>query len=508
MVDRINGFTPEGVFNSPYNFLILTDDTYFYACNAFQVVYGGPDNQGEPPVDGTDATAVIKAALDGLPTNNLGGKTGIIQFSPGVYPITEDLEIPDYSQITLKGQCWESPYEILWGAPALDPDAFNSAVVFDFQQAGTCIKTTLQDAPPSGQSGLTVFLDVENLMIQVSTSDAVTAIDASGMYSGVFRNVCAYYNLANKNWFSATPVTGSIGFTSPNPLNERIVMSNVIIFGFDSGFIFGCDHLNATALEAAYCQYALTWVAAGGVNNIKYFHSLRCRYGVYYNDYEPEATFNELDIEYNGNMPWVDGYSFKFSGGRNGQKTIILSLIDSNGMGFLRYEAGVSSYLNILMDHTKEVCHLSGKMALGQSTDGHATDGTILWMKGLGSDFSTLGIDSADAMLLAAIGTIEFRTNCGVSAKRVAIGNEGAIYIKSEGTDFATISVDESDNFTFYSVGNIRFKTDEDTDEYELYDGDFYAKTKSKGLRVVTPDGSKVYRIRVDNSGNVVSELT
>lgn len=39
-----------------------------------------------------------------------------------------------------------------------------------------------------------------------------------------------------------------------------------------------------------------------------------------------------------------------------------------------------------------------------------------------------------------------------------------------------------------------------------LFDDDLRLNTASKGLVVVTPDGTKKYRIRVDNSGNLVTE--
>jgi hypothetical protein len=39
-----------------------------------------------------------------------------------------------------------------------------------------------------------------------------------------------------------------------------------------------------------------------------------------------------------------------------------------------------------------------------------------------------------------------------------------------------------------------------------LFDDDLRMNNASKGLIVVTPDGTKRYRIRVDNSGNLVTE--
>lgn len=39
-----------------------------------------------------------------------------------------------------------------------------------------------------------------------------------------------------------------------------------------------------------------------------------------------------------------------------------------------------------------------------------------------------------------------------------------------------------------------------------LFDDDLRMNTAAKGLVVVTPDGAKKFRIRVDNSGNLVTE--
>ena len=44
------------------------------------------------------------------------------------------------------------------------------------------------------------------------------------------------------------------------------------------------------------------------------------------------------------------------------------------------------------------------------------------------------------------------------------------------------------------------------TSQETLFDDDITLNTASKGFVVVTPDGTKKYRIRVDNSGNLVTE--
>jgi hypothetical protein len=45
------------------------------------------------------------------------------------------------------------------------------------------------------------------------------------------------------------------------------------------------------------------------------------------------------------------------------------------------------------------------------------------------------------------------------------------------------------------------------TTQGSLFDGDLTLNTASKGLVLVTPDGTKKHRARVDNSGNLVTEL-
>jgi hypothetical protein len=91
MVDRINGYTPSGIFKSPYTFLITQniDDgvEYYAASNAFQTVYGGSTlaDHHNGGVDGVDASAVIQAAL------NIGGA---VSLSPDtVYSLLRPLQL-------------------------------------------------------------------------------------------------------------------------------------------------------------------------------------------------------------------------------------------------------------------------------------------------------------------------------------------------------------------------------------------------------------------------------
>ena len=62
----------------------------------------------------------------------------------------------------------------------------------------------------------------------------------------------------------------------------------------------------------------------------------------------------------------------------------------------------------------------------------------------------------------------------------------------------STITRDDYNNMVDY-VGGPSGHT-------SLFDDDLLMNTASKGLIVVTPDGTKRFRIRVDNSGNLVTE--
>lgn len=59
-----NGFTPTGVFSTANTYIFNFDGTDYSASNAYQLIYGGPDDAGE--VDGADSVAVIQAVIDDL----------------------------------------------------------------------------------------------------------------------------------------------------------------------------------------------------------------------------------------------------------------------------------------------------------------------------------------------------------------------------------------------------------------------------------------------------------
>jgi hypothetical protein len=61
-----------------------------------------------------------------------------------------------------------------------------------------------------------------------------------------------------------------------------------------------------------------------------------------------------------------------------------------------------------------------------------------------------------------------------------------------------TITRDDYNNLVIYLGGP--------SSNNSLFDDDLRMNTASKGLVVVTPDGTKKFRIRVDNVGNLVVE--
>ena len=104
MVLRINGFSPSGTFLSPYDFAIIFDGTYYSACNAFQVIYGGqywdedpvdPEHSGSGNgVDGTSLLDVTQAAVD-----NISASYGIVWLRDLEEP--EGLELPEADNVFL-----------------------------------------------------------------------------------------------------------------------------------------------------------------------------------------------------------------------------------------------------------------------------------------------------------------------------------------------------------------------------------------------------------------------
>lgn len=102
VVNILGGFTPEGVFKSSWSFIIVMANVegtdYYYACNAYQIVYGGPDNVGD--VDGTDLTAVWSAVVAAIKANG-GGKLFIGKSVVGT--ITDEVTV-DFSDFELEAE--------------------------------------------------------------------------------------------------------------------------------------------------------------------------------------------------------------------------------------------------------------------------------------------------------------------------------------------------------------------------------------------------------------------
>jgi hypothetical protein len=88
-------------------------------------------------------------------------------------------------------------------------------------------------------------------------------------------------------------------------------------------------------------------------------------------------------------------------------------------------------------------------------------------------------------------------------------GDPAALFIRGTGTSSAhvgSIGQDASDILNIYAYGMLRFYTEAGAYNNLVTGGDFYSNA-GKGIRCKTPDGTHVYRIRVDNSGNVTTDL-
>lgn len=102
IVNQLSGFSASGTFKSPYGFVVVEDGTDAYACNAYQVVYGGPSDSGA--VDGGDWQAVIDAAFSNLTGGRDWYETVVIV---GDYTLASPgnpegpLQVPSYTIVDL-----------------------------------------------------------------------------------------------------------------------------------------------------------------------------------------------------------------------------------------------------------------------------------------------------------------------------------------------------------------------------------------------------------------------
>lgn len=98
MVDFYNGYTATGTFVLPASFTISTNNVggidYYYAHNAYQLIYGGPTSIG---VDGTDCAAVHNAAIQAA------GQGRRIFVKSGIYPLPAD-SIVDNVGVSVEGE--------------------------------------------------------------------------------------------------------------------------------------------------------------------------------------------------------------------------------------------------------------------------------------------------------------------------------------------------------------------------------------------------------------------
>jgi hypothetical protein len=101
LVDMYRGFSPAGVFRTPWNYLISTDGTDVYASNAFQTVYGGSTNENSIEGDDADASLVVQACID-----DLAATGGLIQFTSQPFTFTNPLVLPDQTKsLKFHGTC-------------------------------------------------------------------------------------------------------------------------------------------------------------------------------------------------------------------------------------------------------------------------------------------------------------------------------------------------------------------------------------------------------------------
>lgn len=94
----IDGFSPSGTFSGPFKYIVLPNTvdgtTYYSVCDAYQTIYGGASDAGS--VTGTDATAVIQAALSNLSVGRTQKETILLK---GDFGKVDRLTIYNYTRL-------------------------------------------------------------------------------------------------------------------------------------------------------------------------------------------------------------------------------------------------------------------------------------------------------------------------------------------------------------------------------------------------------------------------
>ena len=206
---------------STASYVISTDGTYYYATRYDgYLAYGGPNNRGA--VSGTNASAVIQAAINALGT--AGGK---IFIKGGTYIINTKLNNTRYG-LTIEG---EGPgTSILHGVTILKlGNNVNDYIFYNNFGHNLILRNILfdgnKDNNPTGK-GLYLLGDDLNLENIAVLHSGGTGIEGEPRAS-FFKNV--YVELCNGTGFFFYPVTVD------QPFNN--VFINLYSFGNDKGFV-------------------------------------------------------------------------------------------------------------------------------------------------------------------------------------------------------------------------------------------------------------------------------
>lgn len=157
MVLQMRGFTPAGVFRCPATYIMDTDGTDYYVHNAYQTIYGGPDDVGG--IDGGDAALVLQTALDDLST--VGGR---VYMKQGIYPMLRPIDLQ--KRVALIGETSHGYYYPGdWGTILRAADDMSGD-----KDAILTMGTTWNGAPAESN------IEISNLQVDGSTYDVTSGI--------------------------------------------------------------------------------------------------------------------------------------------------------------------------------------------------------------------------------------------------------------------------------------------------------------------------------------------
>jgi hypothetical protein len=258
------------------------------------------DQNGLIEFNGANAATVINSAINGLPLNSLGGKQGEIAFADATYNITSTITVPAYSKIVFTGNSPIDAYSLQW-----DTLAVTGGTLFQWtgSTGGPIVSVPANGGTYSEPSDMCSWVSFTNFAFRYTDRSHVgIGLDLSGAYGFELHNI-----VVDVAWnpISNAPVASSIGIYVPHAVNERRIMDNVVVFGYDTGYYIQSDHLSGTEISAYFCTRGVEFASCGYVT-LNYIHTLYCKYHIVISGTTPNLiSIQAIEFEDTSDIPWI-----------------------------------------------------------------------------------------------------------------------------------------------------------------------------------------------------------